>query len=185
MAEPRPGCPDCGIKLVCPDCDDTRPTAEQMYEGWRILSPFHRWETVTLVRDEFGPYGPVLIWTKELGPGAQPWRYTRWTKMDAIRPPFVMHGTPEIRVYEHSWPDGPIYAVATMDTVVTMDLVPEGLLVQATTPGRGKGWTVSHRPVVGEGPVVIACPSKAKARTQVRALARAYAKTMHVKVRFE
>lgn len=175
----RPRCPDCDEHdLVCPNCDDNRPTASDVDAGWRILSPFDRWETVA--RTEGGGFSRVLIWTEETGPD-QPWWYFPWSKLHAIRPEWTPHGRAVIRVVEHRWPDSPMYAIACIDTNHDPDYVdPSGVIVQASTPGRGKGWTVSHRP--GGEVAVVVCDSKAKARSELRRLARQYAKTMGVKL---
>lgn len=176
----RPECPDCGDgKLTCPNCDDQRPTAEQVYPGWKILSPFDRWETIDRV-DQANQYAPVLIWTKESGP-EQPWKYPRWRHLHALAPVLVPHGKPEIRVVDYPWRDGPIYAAATIDTSYAEVPAGEGILVQARPLGKGKGWEVAHWPGGGT-PVTIHRDSKAQARAEVRRLAREYAKKFKVKL---
>lgn len=177
---PRPTCPDCeSRKLACPSCDDNRPTAEEIHAGWRIRSPFGRWETVERVQHD-NQYAPVLIWTKESGPH-QSWRYPSWRKLDATRPELTFNGTPEVRVFEYEWREGPMYAFATMDTIVPDIVSGDGILVSARPLGPGKGWEVAHRPDGGDQ-VVIACNGKAKARSELRWLARQYAKKLGVKL---
>lgn len=78
----RPNCEECGTTLRCRDCDDTRPTADDIDPGWQIRSPFDRWETVTKV--ERPQIGPVRIWTKESGTRA--WTFYASTHLDAARP---------------------------------------------------------------------------------------------------
>lgn len=176
----RPQCPDCGDgRLTCRNCDDQRPTAEHVWPGWKILSPFDRWETIDRI-DQANPYASVLIWTEESGP-EQPWKYPRWRHLDAIAPPLVVHGKPEIRVVDYPWRDSAIYAAATIDTSYAEIVSGDGILVQASPLGKGKGWEVVHSP--GGGPqVVIHRDSKAQARAEVHRLAREYARKFKVKL---
>ncbi len=180
----RPSCPDCGTELACTHCDDNRPTAEDIYAGCRLLTPFDRWELVEKVDQPGGRYGPVLVWTKELtAAGAQrPWSFPRWRKVGMRRPESVYHGTPEIRVVEHDYRDGAMYAAATKDTNVGELLGDDGVLVMAhQLPGKGAGWEVVDHPA-GHDTVKIHCDSKAEARSHVRRLARAYARAYGVKL---
>ena len=181
----RPRCPDCDDRrLVCVDCDEQRPKAEDLYQGWRLLTPFGRWETVTDAKS-VGPYGPVVISTKET-PG-YPWRYYASERVTATPPEQRWtHGTPEIRVIEYTWSrDAPMYVIATTDSSHnrTVPLNSPSTLVQASFRGSGQGWGVQHRPDPMGDAVTIECPNKAKARSTMRALAREYAKKMGVKVR--
>lgn len=172
-----PQCPSCGAGLKCPGCDDIRPTAEDLHTGWQFRSPVDRWETVE--RTDSTGYGPVRIWTKETGPDYC-WLLWRHTKLEATRPPLHLHGTPEIRIVEYEWRDGPMYAVATISTHRQPDTF--NALVEARHGGRGKGWIVTHRPNGNGDPVVIECASKAAARTSLRAAAKLHAKALGVKL---
>lgn len=179
---PRQRCDNCGGELKCPGCEDIRPIAEDLYHGWTLLSPFDRWENVERVTRPNGDFGPVVVYTVQCGP-EQPWRYTRWTKVDAVRPQMHLNGTPIIRIYEADWGDGPMYAYACIDT--SHEGLPHTLgasvLAQASTAGRGHPWKVQHN-LGGSDTVVIECASKAKARTELRAVARQYARLLKVKV---
>lgn len=181
----RPQCPNCGAGLKCPSCDDLRPKAEEVYDGWRILSPFDRWELIERVDRPGGEYGPVLIYTAEVGP-AQPWTYPRWVKVDATPPLLQLNGTPIVRVYEAEWADGPMYAYACLDTDHRRRRLPggsdAGVLVEARTRGRGHPWQVQHRPGGAPEIVVTEHDSKAKARSELRRLAREFARLYKVKV---
>lgn len=178
----RPTCEDCGSKLVCRGCDDTRPTADDLYRGWRLLTPFGRYETIEKTSRPAGEFGPVVISTKET-PGYA-WRYFKHEKVYATPPEADWtHGTPEVRVFEGSWRDSAIYAIATSTATANPNMAGHTILAEAHDAGRGKGWKVHHRPEPTNELVVIDCESKAKARSTVRALAREYAKKMGVKVR--
>ncbi len=170
----RPGCGVCGTRLVCHDCDDLRPTAEDLYGGWRLLSPFSRWETVTKTEHSAGG-ARVLVWTKESG--ARPWVYWYRTKVTAHAPEQHLHGRPEVRVTEHDFAGGLIYAFACLDTDQRSYIDTTGVLVQATFVGRGKGWNVTHLPTdpaTGDegGQIVTNFPTKAKARSELIRVAR-------------
>lgn len=93
----RPGCPECAATLTCPQCDDSRPDARDLSTGWRLRTPFGRWETITRAHQPH-EYAPVLIWTNLSG--ELPYRYTRWTKVDATRPEWLIPGKPELRYFE-------------------------------------------------------------------------------------
>ncbi len=174
-------CESCGGELKCPGCDDTRPTAEDLYQGWLLRSPLDRLETVTRVEQE-GSYGPVRVWTDKTGPNYS-WRYHRTERVDAVRPPQLFHGDPEIRVVEYDYArDAPMYAVPTLSTIYRADSS-RGYLVEARYQ-KGKGWYVSHRP--GGGDVATTWhDSKAKARTALKAAAKIHAKALGVKVTTE
>lgn len=180
--EPKqPNCAECGLTLNCPDCNDTRPTAADIWTGWMIYTPFGRWELVVKT-EQVNEYAPVYIWTKETG--KRPFRYWRWTKMYARRPMEVRGGTPEVRFVEHAWNDGPMYAVATHSSAGhgLLSGNDAGVLVEAVFGGRGNGWKVVHRPdPATDEPETFTCISKAQARTKVRELGRMYAKQMGVK----
>lgn len=180
-SKPAPTCDGCGAELKCLGCDDTRPTADEIYKDWQIRSPLDRWETVTKV-EYGGEHGPVLVWTDKTGPDYS-WRYYRSTKVEAIRPAGHLNGIPEIRIIEYSWGDGPIHAVPTLSTIHRTDMM--RVLVEARYVGKGKGWNVVHRPNGRGEPVTIHCESKAKARTAVRAAAKLHAKALGVKVTTE
>lgn len=178
MREPKqPNCVDCGQELACRECNDTRPTAGDLYAGWRILSPFDRWETIVKVEHP-DRYGPVRVWTSELGEQI-PWTFPAWRKMTAREPDTRMHGEPEIRVVEYDYArDAPMYAVATASTNRGDIITGDGVLVRATYT-RGEGWTVHHHwPDRGGPPEATRRGSKAAARTEVRRIAREYAKKM-------
>lgn len=174
----RPGCEDCGSKLICRGCDDARPTAEEICAGWRLMSPFDRWETVERV--ERPQIGPWRFWTVESG--ARPWHYWPDKRLNAFPPEQHLHGDPEIRIIEGLGGDGPMFAVACLSTSHRMDIPPEGILVHASTPGRGRGWKVSHTPTGAATHTVTEHDSKAKARTELRRVARALAKEYGVKL---
>lgn len=184
MSETKPRCEGCGAELKCPGCDDTRPTADDVYRGWMLLTPFGRWEEITKT-EQANQYAPVYIWTKQTGE-KRPFRYWRWTKVDARRPLETYAGDPEVRVIEQEWRDGAMYAVATHSR--SGRGIPGGsdggVLVEARDAGRGQGWTVTHHPSPdSDDPEAIRCESKAKARSEVRRLGRQYAKDMGVKFR--
>lgn len=184
-SEPKqPNCEACGLQLSCPDCNDSRPTAADIYTGWLIRTPFGRWEEVRKVQHA-NQYAPVYIWTKETGE-TRPFRYWRWTKMDARRPMEATYaGTPEIRIVEYGWTDSPIYAVATHSKSSTSLIGGNdaGVLVEGRFAGRGKGWHVVHHPdPATDNQETIQCASKAQARSKVRELGRQYAKQMGVKM---
>jgi hypothetical protein len=174
----EPTCLGCGADRKCVGCDDIRPQAEKLREGWRFVSPLDRWETVQRVEQD-SEYAPLRVWTDKTGPDYS-WLIPRWRRLDAVAPPpRTLHGTPEIRVYEYEYArDAPMYAVTTLDTVYGPDI--ENHLVEARY-SRDSGWTVTHRPN-GGAPAVIQCDSKAKARTALRAAARHHAKALGVKV---
>lgn len=179
MATPRPGCPDCETaKLACPNCDDNRPTAEDIDVGWRIWTPFGRWETVEKTHQS-NRFGPVLIWTREAGT-AQPWRYARVRRLDARAPENPGAGIPEIRVVEDLGAHEPMIAYATFDTNES-GFDGGGMLAIANRPDAGGGWQVVHWPGHGE-PVHINHPSKAKARAELHRIAADYAEKMNVRV---
>lgn len=169
----RPSCGVCGTKLICHDCDDLRPIADDLYRGWRLLSPFDRWETVDRV--DYSGVGRVRVWTKESG--KRPWIYWKNTKVTAHSAEQVLNGKPEIRVTEYDWADGPIYAVACLDTDRRQAVASPGVLAQATYVGRGKGWNVTHIPTEPDaagtdGQTVTNVPTKARARTHLVRVAR-------------
>ncbi|MDQ7905510.1 hypothetical protein RB614_13350 [Phytohabitans sp. ZYX-F-186] len=174
----EPTCLGCGADRKCVGCDDIRPTAEKLYAGWRFVSPLDRWETVERV-EQANEYAPVRVWTDKTGP-AYSWLIPRWQKVDAVAPPpRTLHGTPEIRVFEHGYArDAPMYAIPTLDTVYRPDTSDH--LVEARY-SRERGWAVTHRPNGGDS-VTVWCESKAKARTALRSAAREHAKALGVKV---
>jgi hypothetical protein len=188
--DPKPPpakCPGCGRTLQCPDCDDTRPEADDLYDGWLLRSPLERIETVTSVKRE-GEYGPVLVYTKEAG--KRPWRYYRSEKVTAVPPLGTFHGTPELRAIEYSWRDGPMYVVATLDTIYRPDADSAKIMVESRYAKMrddqgNRGWYVSYRPT-GAGDVVTTWhDSKAKARTAARAAGREVAKQLRVPFRIQ
>ncbi len=178
MKPDRPQCEVCGTKLRCHDCDDQRPTALDVYAGWKLLSPFGRWETVTRV--EVPEIGNAKIWTEEAG--ERPWGYWSNKHLNAFPPLLELHGAPEVRVLEFDWADGPMYAVACQSTDQRMGVPSDGVLVQANTAGRGQGWKVQHLPTGATTHTVTECASKAKARTELRRVARAFAKEYGVQL---
>ncbi|NJP33723.1 hypothetical protein [Micromonospora thermarum] len=175
----EPTCLSCGADKKCLGCDDVRPEAEKLDQGWRIISPLDRWETVERV-EQANEYAPVRVWTDKTGPDYS-WLIPRWRKLHAVAPPVRWQGTPEIRVVEYEYArDAPMFAVTTLDTVYRPEL--EDQLVEARY-SRESGWRVVHRPDGGGAPVVIDCGrSKAKARTALRAAARQHAKALGVQV---
>lgn len=174
----RPRCPDCGTGLICPDCDDTRPKAREIWAGWRIRSPFGRWETVTRTEQSAGGVY-TNIWTSESGRD-NPWVYSSSDHLDAERPRHELHGEPEIRVLEGGFRDAGIYIVACIDTDMRGYASSVATLASAMTMGRGKGWQVQYRKAgefVGEP-----CSSKSEARRFMHRLAKDYAKSYGVKL---
>lgn len=169
-------CDGCGGTLKCRICDDLRPTAGELSQGWMLRSPLDRWEKVVRVRHD-EKYGPVLVNTDKTGP-EYAWRYFSSSKVTATPPPMQFHGVPEIRIVETPWHDGAMYAVPTLSTV---NPDRSTVLVEAHFAGRGKGWKVSDRPGGGDL-VVTEFDTKAKARAALRAAARAHAKALGVKV---
>ncbi|OKI52875.1 hypothetical protein [Micromonospora sp. CB01531] len=173
----EPTCLSCGGTKQCLGCDDVRPVAEKLAQGWRFVSPLNRWETVERV-DQANEYAAVQVWTDKTGPDYS-WSIPPWRKLDAVAPPWRPHGVPEIRVWEYDYArDAPMYAVVTLDTIYRPDT--DHALVEARY-SREDGWKVIHRPDGGEV-VVIHCESKAKARSALRAAARQHAKALGVKV---
>jgi hypothetical protein len=184
---PRPGCPDCQEgTLICPVCDDRRPTAADLDIGWRLRTPFGRWETVTDVRQD-NPYAPIQVRTVESGPDLA-WPYPRWRHLDAHPADQDLYGTPEIRVVEYDGAAAPMYAVATRAGAHPDVVTGEGILATASRLSRlsngqvQAGWQVCHQTRTDK-PVVVACGSKAKARTQLRRMAGEYAKAYKVPLR--
>ncbi|MEV7264007.1 hypothetical protein AB0N38_10690 [Micromonospora aurantiaca] len=175
----EPTCLSCGGEKKCLGCDDVRPEAEKLDEGWRFMSPLDRWETVTRVQQD-SDYAPVRVWTDATGPDYS-WLIPRWRKLHAVAPALRWQGTPEIRLFEYAYaPSAPMYAIATLDTIHRPDI--EHHLVEARY-SREDGWRVVHRPDGGGEPVVVDCGrSKAKARTALKAAARQHAKALGVKV---
>lgn len=181
LTQREPTCLNCGGGKKCLGCDDTRPTAEKLAPGWRIVSPLDREETVERV-EQATEYAPVRVWTDKTGSDYS-WLIPRWRKLDAAAPPrHGRHGTPEIRIIEHRFGrDAPMYAVPTLDTVYRPDNF-EDYLAEAHY-SRETGWTVTHRPDGGGERVAVDCGrSKAKARTALRQAARQHAKALGVKV---
>lgn len=174
----EPTCQACGADRKCLGCDDVRPKAEQLGEGWQFMSPLDRWETV--VRTErANQYAPVRVWTDKTGPDYA-WLIPYFDRVDAAAPPLRWHGTPEIRIVEYGYSrEAPMYAVCTLDTIHRPET--RDALVEAGYE-RGKGWWVRHRPDGGGDPVVVRCDTKAKARTALKAAARQHAKALGVKV---
>ena len=176
----KPQCPECGKTLACSSCEDTRPTAEDLDVGWRFVSPVGRWETVTHV-DQPARFGPVVVTTDRTGRGYS-YRLVRWEKLTAVPPQRPQHGEPEIRIVEYNWATGPIWAVPTLSTVNVLRASGLTVLVEAGFAGKGEGWKVTHYPAGGTEQIVIACESKAKARSTLIKLAREHAKALGVKV---
>ncbi len=174
----EPTCRGCGGDKKCLGCDDIRPEAEKLDQGWRFVSPLDRWETVERV-ERSNEYAPVRVWTDKTGPGYS-WLIPCWRKLHAVAPSLRRHGTPEIRIVEYGYArDAPMYAIATLDTIYRPDV--EYHLVEARYTREG-GWKVVHRPDGGEVVVVDCGRSKASARTALRAAARQHAKALGVKV---
>ncbi|WP_320069636.1 hypothetical protein [Micromonospora sp. RTGN7] len=178
----EPTCRSCGGNKQCVGCDDIRPKAEQLAPGWQFFSRLGRWETVERI-EQANEYAPMRVWTDKTGPDYS-WSIPGWRQLDAVAPPRRPHGTPEIRICEYRYDRAaPMYAVVTLDTVYhaeNKDPVAEAHY------SREGGWTVRHRPDGGGDVVVINCgPSKAKARTALRAAARQHAKALGVKVTLE
>lgn len=179
LAKHEPTCLSCGGDKKCLDCDDIRPEAEKLAEGWRFMSPLDRWETVQRV-EQANDYAPVRVWTDKTGPDYS-WLIPRWRKLHAVAPPLRWQGTPEIRIVEHRFGrDAPMYAVTTLDTVHRPDV---GHYLVEARYSREDGWRVIHRPDGGGEVLVVDCGrSKAKARTALRAAARQHAKALGVQV---
>lgn len=184
LEKQEPTCRSCGGDRKCLGCDDVRPEAEKLDKGWQFVSPLGRWETVNRV-DQANEYAPVRVWTAETGPDYS-WLMPRYRKLNAVAPPWNWHGhgTPEIRIVEHSFGrDAPMYAVTTLDTIYRPHV--EDYIAEARYTREG-GWKVTHRPDGGGEVVVVDCGrSKAKARTALRAAARQHAKALNVKVAVE
>jgi hypothetical protein len=179
----KPACGDCGQTLTCGGCDDQRPTADQLYAGWMLRTPLGRWEQVVKVDDKLGYLGgPIFVYTeKSAGHG---WKYNPRHHVDAERPRFPLHGDPQVRVVELAGRDNAMYAVACLSTDQRNDPTYAGVIAWASTPGRGEGWTVEPR--FGDGPhKVVRCDSKREARTELRALARRYARALGAKFHIE
>ncbi|WP_320069140.1 hypothetical protein [Micromonospora sp. RTGN7] len=174
----EPTCRICGGSKKCVGCDDIRPVAEQVAQGWQVVSPLGRWETVERV-ERATEFSAVRVWTDRTGPGYS-WSIPPWRKLDAAAPPRRCHGVAEVRVWEHDYArDAPMYAVITLDTIHRPDT--EHPLAQASY-SREAGWAVTHRPDGGEVVVIDCGRSKAAARTALRAAARQHAKALGVRV---
>ncbi len=183
MPDRKPECGDCGNALTCPDCSrekDPRPTADKLYPRCQVRSPLGRWETVTRVHRD--GYGPFWVWTKEAGDDFA-WHYAVWEKIDMVHPLPSSEGdpVPEVRVVEWAGADGHMYAIA-IGTGRTYGLIPSmsATLVESRSV-RGQGWWVAAAGTPGEQ-IKVEGLSKAQARSKVRALARAYAKQLGIKV---
>lgn len=168
-------CPSCEREKVCNGCEDLRPTAADLKVGWDLLTPFGRWEVVTRI-EKSDEYGPLLIWTDQVG-DALPWPHHSFQKVDAREPRAAAYGSPEIRVVEYEWRDGPMFAIATRDAALHVERSGPGVLVQAQPAYREAGWDVVHWPAAGPA-VVTRCASKGAARTELRRVARVLAKQM-------
>lgn len=177
----RPACPDCEIGMVCTDCEDLRPTAEDLYEEWELRSPLGRWEIVTKV--DRPKFGKISVYTKQCG--GQPWRYWRETKVDARYPKNTFHGDPEIRLCELGSRLGMMWLQATQSTTVNPRVGDAGELAMARHNATDRRWDITHRPAGAEEDVVIHCTSKSRARTELKKLGRQYAKTLGVKHNLE
>ncbi|MEU5950351.1 hypothetical protein ABZ793_33075 [Micromonospora sp. NPDC047465] len=173
----EPTCLSCGGTKQCVGCDDIRPVAETLDQGWRFLSPAGRWETVERAERE-NEYAPVRVWTDKTGSGYS-WSIPPWRKVEAV-PPVRWHGVPEIRIWEYDYArDAPMYAVVTLDTVYRPDT--DHAVVEGRY-SREDGWRVIHRPDGGEVVVIDCGRSKDKARSALRAAARQHAKALGVQV---
>lgn len=179
LHQQEPTCLSCGGDKKCVGCDDTRPEARKLQQGWRFVSPLNRWETVERV-EQADDYAPVRVWTDQTGAGYS-WLIPRWQKLHAVAPARLFHGTPEIRIVEVGYArDAPMCAVATLDTVYQPDFGDP--LVQAVY-SREHGWRVIHRADGGGDVLIVDCGrSKARARTALRAAARQHAKALGVQV---
>jgi hypothetical protein len=116
----------------------------------------------------------------------RPWHFWASSRVDMIRPLWPENvGEPEIRVVDGKYRDSPIYAYATNSARSRDEVVSShGQLIVATGPAApGDGWSVRHYPEPADDPVCIPFPSKAAARSEVRRLARGYARLFKVKVR--
>jgi hypothetical protein len=176
--ENRPNCPACGTGMKCHDCEYVGPRADDVYEGWMLLTHFHRWETVTQVHRQ--RYGPISIYTTESG--NQPWRYWREDKITG-QPPrtAARHGSPEIRLVEGYGRDGRMWLCATQSTVISPSFSNSADLANASYVRAEHAWFVRRRPAGADEDEVTRCDSKAKARAQLKTLGRQLAKTMKVK----
>ncbi|MEU7620510.1 hypothetical protein AB0B27_31085 [Micromonospora rifamycinica] len=176
----EPTCRSCGSAKQCLGCDDVRPRADQLGQGWRWVSPLNRWETVERV-ERANQYAPVRVWTDKTGP-AYSWLIDGHHQVDAVAP-LRQHGVPEIRVVEYEYSrDAPMFAVATLDTVRNAEHADRKEVVAEAYYSREHGWRLFHRPDGGGDRVVVDCGSKAKARTALRAAARAHAKALGVRM---
>jgi hypothetical protein len=174
----RPACPACGCGTKCTDCEDLRPNAEEIgdYGDWQIRSPFGRWEDVVrVVRPRFGQ---LSIFTKQSGD--QPWRYWATEKVNAVQR-VTYSGDPEIRLLEGHGRDSLMWLTATQSTTISPKVGGSAELAFANYIRDEHCWKVSHRRGDAENPEIIVCESKAKARSKLKELGRAYAKTMGVK----
>lgn len=175
----KPACVDCDGELSCPSCTDPRPIAGRVDAGWRLLTPLGRWEDVVSA-DQPTMFDPVLIRTRQSGEHL--WRYRRTDKVHAHAPHHAVYGTPEVRIIEGRWRDGPIQAVACTDRE-DVD-IPTGarILAFAAKEHGTKLWIVYTYHNDGNTQRMPA-DSKATARTLVRAAGRAAAKTLGVRFR--
>jgi len=184
-APKRPACGDCGEALQCRGCDDARPTAEDVFPGWQILSPFGRWETVEL-REQGHSLAPIRLSTKECGPNFS-WEFPRWEHVDA-RPPTFNRGTdPEIRVISGtSRDDFRMYVIASTTTARTGSWgVPpaEAILAEAGNAGRGKGWWVVKGRRFSASAETTEGLTKAQARSAMVLIGKDFGKALKVPVR--
>ncbi len=191
--EQAPVCARCETELECPDCKELRrpTTAHDIYAPGHLLTPFDRWETVERVERTSGGFY-VHVWTKECGPNFF-WSYYQHDRVKFVPARTDGPAVPEIRVVEQDGRDGYMYVLA-IPQGRSYGLVPPApsVLAESRSGGRGKGWWVQTRPAgeaAEDGTISRHVPevvdSKAQARSKLHKVARAYAKTLGVKVTFQ
>lgn len=146
-----------------------------------MRTPLGEWQTVARVEQE-NQYAPCVVYMRERPEFG--WRYTRWTKVDAVPPAIAQHGKPEVRAIVGS-SDIRMYALAILDSD-GYGWTPsnEQVLVEAGNAGRGKGWWVVSQPAGLISAVDrVEGLSKAGARSEVKRRGREFAKRLKVPFR--
>lgn len=186
MNEPKqPNCEECGSELQCRNCNDTRPKAENIYAGWRLLTPLGTWETVARIKQE-NDYSPVFVWTEERPDFA--WEYARWKKVDAVSPGIRLHGTPEVRFWGGIDRGTSMMVCAILDTEhLSWSMPGERILAQAGNGGRGIGWWIQAQDGSGEAKLKAVAKglTKDQAKAELKRLGRDFAKRLKVKFRVQ
>lgn len=177
----RSGCESCGSELTCRNCDDNRPTAADLYAGWKLRTELGTWETVKRVAQK-NEYAPVFVWTQERPDFA--WEYTRYCKVDAVAPAIKINAAPEVRFLDSDG-DMSMHVVAGVDTTrYGWTLAPsQGTFAMAAFAGRGKGWWIQAQRGNGERDEAARAQglSKSEARAELKKIGREFAKRLKVK----